>query len=79
MRNNYWKIRLCPYLLLWESMKSLARLKRELSPTEECVFCFQRDTAQRAMFECKRFGWKMRILEETMRLPFETGTVVVAM
>lgn len=53
--------------------------KRGLSLTEECVFCFQRDTAEHALFQCKRFGWKRRILEETIRLPLETGTIVAAM
>lgn len=53
--------------------------KRGLCATEECVFCLQRDTPQHALFECRRFGWKRRRLEEQLRFSFDPDTVVTVM
>lgn len=44
--------------------------------TDECVFCHEVDTAEHALFRCRRFRWLRSRLEDRLGAPLQPETVV---
>lgn len=46
------------------------------SETDKCVYCFERDTVEHALFSCGRFTWRRAVLERKMGSSFAPEAVV---
>lgn len=49
------------------------------SSSSACVFCYEKDTAEHAIFECRRFCWWRRQVELNTGAPLRPDTVVDTM
>lgn len=49
------------------------------SDTDKCVYCYERDTVEHALFSCRRFQWRRAILERRMGSMLSPETVVDVM
>lgn len=54
-------------------------LKLNVCSTDQCMFCYERDTVEHAFFCCRRFRWMRGVLERTLGEILAPDTVVELM